>query len=205
MTTTAEPVAKRRRREQTRGRLVESALSVFARHGYERATVDEIVRDAGYSKGAFYMHFESKEDLFWSMLEQRIEAQQEALRQAIDASQTVAANERRILEAIFALNRQDVSWPALFLEFAAHAGRNERVREKLAAMYERWHNFTVEMLRVGQEAGHVRKDLDIPFMAAVTIALVEGSLMQSRLAPPAMRLDKQVEPLAELLARWVEA
>ena len=43
---------------------MEAALGVFARHGYERATVDEIVREAGYSKGAFYVHFESKEDLF---------------------------------------------------------------------------------------------------------------------------------------------
>src|SRR2546427_5587795 len=196
MTTAAAPVAKRRRREETRQRLLDSALSVFARHGYERATVDEIVREAGFSKGAFYVHFESKDDLFWAMLEERIQAQQEALRQALNVNETVTANERRILEAIFALNKEETSWPALFLEFAAHAGRNEKVRAKLATLYERWHAFTTEMLHAGQEAGHVREDIDVAFMASAIIALIEGSLMQSRLAPPAMRLDKKVEPLA---------
>ncbi len=199
-----ETVSKKRRREETRQRLLDSALSIFARHGYERATVDEIVREAGFSKGAFYVHFESKEDLFWAMLEQRIATQQEVLRQAIDTAEPVAANERRILEAIFALSKQDESWPALFMEFAAHAGRNEKVRQKLAAMYERWHTFTVEMLSAGQEMAHVRKDIDVQFMASVMIALVEGSLMQSRLAPPAMRLDRKLEPLAQLVADWLE-
>src|SRR2546422_9349971 len=117
MVTTATNPAPRRRREETRRRLMESALGVFARNGYERATVDEIVREAGFSKGAFYVHFESKDDLFWAMLEERIQAQQEALRQALNVNETVTANDRRILEAIFALNKEETSWPALFLEF----------------------------------------------------------------------------------------
>ena len=80
----------------------------------------------------------------------------------------------------------------------------EKVRAKLATLYERWHAFTTEMLHAGQEAGHVREDIDVAFMASAIIALIEGSLMQSRLAPPAMRLDKKVEPLAQLLARWLQ-
>src|SRR2546427_13226805 len=103
----AESPPKRRRREGPRRRLMDSAMSVFARFGYERATVDEIVREAGFSKGAFYVHFESKEDLFWEMLQERIDAQQESLRQAMDVEATVEENERRVLEAIFHLDRQD--------------------------------------------------------------------------------------------------
>ena len=81
MTTATTPAARKRRsRGETRQRLLDSALAVFARNGYERATVDEIVREAGFSKGAFYVHFESKEDLFWEMLQERIDAQQEMFR-----------------------------------------------------------------------------------------------------------------------------
>ena len=61
MVTTAKPVPRRRRRAETRQRLTDAALGVFARNGYERATVDEIVREAGFSKGAFYVHFEAKD------------------------------------------------------------------------------------------------------------------------------------------------
>src|SRR3989304_1860306 len=185
---------RRCRREETRGRLMEAAIGVFARSGFDRATVDEIVREAGFSKGAFYVHFESKEDLFWAMLEGRIETLQETMRGALDTTQSVADNERRILEAIFAPDKKDKHWPALFVEFVAHAARNERVREKLHEMYRRWHRFTVEMLEEGRQAGRVRTDIDIKFMASVTMALIEGSLMQSRLAPKSVSLDEMVEP-----------
>ena len=204
MATPAAPVTKKRRREETRQKLLDSAFSVFATHGYERATVDEIVRDAGFSKGAFYVHFESKEDLFWAMLEGRIDYLQDTMRDALDTTQSVADNERRILEAIFALDKKDKHWPALFVEFVAHAARNERVREKLHEMYRRWHRFTVEMLEEGRQAGRVRTDIDIKFMASVTMALIEGSLMQSRLAPKSVSLDEMVEPMARLLGDWLE-
>ena len=205
MTTAAEPTPKRRRREETRQRLVDAALPVFARHGFERATVDEIVREAGYSKGAFYVHFDSKEDLFWAMLDERIDGVQDTLRNAIDIELSVAENQRRILQAIFAVDQDDPTWPALFMEFAAHAARNPKVREKLGEMYRRWHSFTVETLIGAKEAGKVRADLDVDFTASVMIALIEGTLIQSRLTPDDMRLQSLVDPLSKLLASWLEA
>jgi AcrR family transcriptional regulator len=198
------PPAKRRRREETRQKLLDAAFSVFAHNGFERATVDEIVREAGYSKGAFYVHFESKEDLFWAMLEERISGVQETLREAVDIDLPVAENQRRILEAIFALDREDPAWPALFMEFAAHAGRNPKVRDRLGEMYRRWHIFTVQLLTTAKEAGKVRKDLDVEFTASAIIALMEGTLIQSRLTPDDVRPQALIEPLSELLAAWLE-
>ena len=150
------------------------------------------------------MHFESKEDLFWQMLEERIATQQEALRRAIDIAAPAAENQRRILAAIFDLEKQDPSWPALFMEFAAHAARNEKVRDRLSSLYERWHTFTVEMLKAGQAAGKVRLDQDVDLMASVLLAVLEGFLFQSRLAPASVDLDRIVEPLSRLLAEWLE-
>jgi TetR/AcrR family fatty acid metabolism transcriptional regulator len=204
MVTTAGPAPKRRRRAETRERLVKAALGVFARNGYERATVDEIVREAGYSKGAFYVHFEAKEDIFWAMLEERLAQQQEAFREALDIDVPVAQNLQTILRSLFALNQNEPLWSALFMEFVAHAARNGKVRDKLAAMYQSWRSFAVEVLHAGQEAGKVRKDVDAEFLASVIIAMIEGSMMQSRLAPGTLDLEKMVEPLSGLLAEWLE-
>jgi AcrR family transcriptional regulator len=183
---------------------MESALGVFARNGYERATVDEIVREAGFSKGAFYVHFEAKEDIFWAMLEERLAHQQEAFREALDINVPVAQNLQTILRSLFALNQDDPLWSALFMEFVAHAARNGKMRDKLAGMYGSWRAFAVEMLTRGGEAGLVRKDLDADFLASVIIAVVEGSIMQSRLAPGAFDLKTMAEPLSRLLAEWLE-
>lgn len=51
-----------------------AALHVFARRGYAQAGVDEIVEEAGYSKGALYWHFSGKEELLMTLLEERIDA-----------------------------------------------------------------------------------------------------------------------------------
>ena len=200
MTTQATPTTRKRRdRGETRQRLLDTALAVFARNGYERATVDEIVREAGFSKGAFYVHFESKEDLFWEMLQERIDKQQEMFRQAIDPSLSVEENEKRILEVVFD-SHEDAMGPAVFLEFAAHGMRNEKVRERLEEMYARWHAFVVETLENGHALGLVRQDVDIPLLASVIMAVMEGGMIQSRLAPEHLRLNRRVDDFARLLS-----
>jgi AcrR family transcriptional regulator len=183
---------------------MKAALGVFARNGYERATVDEIVREAGFSKGAFYVHFEAKEDIFWEMLEERLAHQQTAFREALDINLPVAQNIETILRSLFALAEDDPLWSALFMEFVAHAARNAKIRDKLGGMYRSWRAFAVEILQAGQEAGLVRKNVEPELLASAIIAVIEGSIMQSRLAPDAFGLKAMVEPLSRLLAEWLE-
>jgi len=205
MTSGIEKPIGRRRGKETRERLTEAASAVFARAGFERATVDEIVREAGFSKGAFYVHFESKEDLFWSMLEERINRHQEAFRDTVDHDNTVAENVRMILTAVFGLAQADPLWSSLFMEFSAHAGRNEKARRLLAGMYERWRESVVSILEAGRAAGRIREDIDTKFIATVIVAAVEGSIMQALLAPDTVRLREMTEPLARTLSEWLEA
>ncbi len=179
-------------------------MGVLARSGFDRATVDEIVREAGFSKGAFYVHFETKEDLFWAMLEERISRQQEAFRQAVAHTQPLADNMRMILSGVFGLLRDDPLWGSLYAEFAAHASRNEKVRQRLAAMYDRWRELIVDILSASRDAGRTRKDIDLQFAATLLIATVEGSIMQSHLAPETVRLEALLEPLTRTLSEWLE-
>ena len=55
-------------RKATRGKLVEAALKLFSTSGYEHATVDDISNEAGYSKGAYYFHFSTKDDILMELL-----------------------------------------------------------------------------------------------------------------------------------------
>src|SRR5581483_5440841 len=70
------------RRQATRAKLLEAAFAVFAAQGYTGATVDAIVQAAGYSKGAFYFHFSSKEEVFLEVLWSRARAEEQTLRGA---------------------------------------------------------------------------------------------------------------------------
>ncbi len=203
MTTTQTPAKRRRSREQTRQRLLDAALKIFARNGFERATIDEIVREAGFSKGAFYVHFESKEDLFWEILRQRIEARKEALRQALEPSVGIAENQRRLLEALFDAPSDEPLGPAVYYEFMAHGMRNEMVRARLSEFYAGWHDFVVDAIKLGREREIVRDDVDISLQASALMATYEGALIQSQLAPEHLRLSGRVNELSELLADWL--
>lgn len=183
--------------------MLEAATSVLARSGFERATLDEIVREAGFSKGAFYVHFESKDDLFWAMLEERISREQEAFRRAVDYDKSIDYNVRTILSAVFGLLGDDPLWGSLFPEFHAHAARNEKVRRRLATMYESWRQLIVDILSVSRETGRMRRDADLELMATIIVATVEGSIVQSHLAPETIRLEEMVEPLTRTLSEWL--
>src|ERR687894_186978 len=65
--------AARAQGRTARDELLSAALRVFARRGYRDAGVDEIVAEAGYSKGALYWHFAGKEDLLASLMEERVD------------------------------------------------------------------------------------------------------------------------------------
>src|SRR3954452_5039848 len=69
---------RRSRRARSEGRdgrqaLLEAALALSAERGYRGSSVDDIAERAGYSKGALYWHFSSKDDLFFALLEERID------------------------------------------------------------------------------------------------------------------------------------
>jgi AcrR family transcriptional regulator len=64
----APPTFRRRERAQaTRARLIQAAERIFARDGFAAAKLEEIAAEAGYTRGAFYANFDSKEDLFLAL------------------------------------------------------------------------------------------------------------------------------------------
>src|SRR3954468_7996858 len=67
------------RAARTRRLLMAAASKVCAKHGLERASVDEVAKEAGFTKGAFYSNFRSKEELFLAMLDERFAEQLEKL------------------------------------------------------------------------------------------------------------------------------
>ena len=119
------------RREQTRQLLLDAAAAVFAARGYHDASLAEIADTAGYTTGAIYSNFGSKEDLFLAVVEQRRAAMFE---QFFAAARD--AKPETVIEAIADVYRRltptAAQW-ALWQEFTLYALRNPAVRDKLSA------------------------------------------------------------------------
>jgi AcrR family transcriptional regulator len=125
------------RRAQTRARLLKAAGTVFARHGYERATLDEVARQAGVSKGAVYYNFASKEELFLALLEERLVARLGDVERAFDEAGPPPRASAAAADRFLAGLERNPRWPPLFLEFVSYCARDPARRIHFAERFLR--------------------------------------------------------------------
>ena len=89
------------RKEITRRRILDAAVEVFAERGYHEAIVDEIVRVSHTSKGAFYFHFPSKQDIFLKLVDELVERLSRKAEVAIAQAEGDEAKVDAALAAVF--------------------------------------------------------------------------------------------------------
>ncbi len=71
MTQAPERLTREEKKARTRAQLIAAAATVFARRGYVAASLDEVAEEAGLTKGAVYSNFDSKEELFQAVIDER--------------------------------------------------------------------------------------------------------------------------------------
>lgn len=145
MKRTGSSSRRQERTELTRALLIRSAEKIFARDGFEAAKIEEIAADAGYTRGAFYANFKSKEDLFFALLETEISSRVEKVRSRMEKFQDPSAK-LKALRAFFLDMRLDRRWSLLALEFKLFAVRHPQVKARLAAMNRRFMSSRVSIL-----------------------------------------------------------
>ncbi|KUI23194.1 TetR/AcrR family transcriptional regulator [Mycobacterium sp. GA-2829] len=126
---------RERRLEHTRSLLLDAAEEVFAEKGFLAATLDDIAYAAGYTKGAIYKHFATKEELFLAVSDRYWRRYFDNFAEVMSASKEVGARE---LDEIAARWRQlsrdrGADHAALGHEFTLYLLRNPEARERVAA------------------------------------------------------------------------
>ncbi|MBV9264606.1 MAG: TetR/AcrR family transcriptional regulator [Acidobacteriaceae bacterium] len=109
--------------EVTKKKLLRAGERVFIRRGFEAARIEEIAADAGYTRGAFYAHFETKEDLFFAMFEERASILFEELRAILD-EHSGDSDQVRLFRDFYTSRIADRGWSILMLEFKLYAVRH---------------------------------------------------------------------------------
>jgi AcrR family transcriptional regulator len=177
------PATRKEKQARTRAKLMRSASRLFCRHGLERASVDEIAQDAGYTKGAFYSNFKSKEELFLAMLDEKFGEELERIEGALGTDETPDQAARHAGEDLIRFMRSDPEWERLYLEFVAYAGRNDEFRqelltrcramdERLAGVYRRW----------SEQIG-IQPPIPLGDITRMTSIMTQGFMMSQQIDP----------------------
>jgi AcrR family transcriptional regulator len=123
------------RTEETQAKILSAAEATFSEQGFEKTQLEEVAARAGYTRGAIYAHYASKEDLFLALMENRVVTKFTAVRREIEAEPEISKRPE-IFKHWLATQVSDHAWGTLMLEFKLYALRRPQSRERLQRTYD---------------------------------------------------------------------
>ena len=190
MSTAAARLTRAEQRERTRQALLDAAGRVFVERGFLGSSVEAISAEAGYTRGAFYSNFSSKEELFAELLQERVYTVYRHMAERTgDVSERPTQRELgRQLAAIQA--RAEGSWLfRLWLELLAHAGRDDQFREIAAGFWSGNRVLSATLIKEAYGSAGAKPPIAANHLATAMIALDIGLALQHFVDPEAAPLD----------------
>jgi AcrR family transcriptional regulator len=183
-------LSRTEQRAQTRVALLEAAARVFVEQGFLGASVEAIAAEAGYTRGAFYSNFGSKEELFAELLQDRVYSIYRRMAEdSADLSQRPTP--RELGERLAAIQAHpEGGWLfRLWLELLAHAGRDDRFREIAAGFWSG--NRALGAAAIDEAYAAAGREPPVPAdqLATAMIALDIGLALQHFVDPDTVSLD----------------
>lgn len=189
------------RREATRQKLYEAAVTLIAEQGFSATTVDEIAERAGVAKGTVYYNFASKSVLFEELLRHGVGLLTSSLRDA--AEQTAREGGSRV-DALDAMVRAGLvfvdRYPAFTQLYVAELWRTNRAwQSTLTAVRQQAVAVVEDVLREGMENGEFSDEIDVRLAAAALVGMVLVAALDWKSFQPERSLGDVHAALSRLL------
>ncbi|MFJ9713233.1 TetR/AcrR family transcriptional regulator [Streptomyces sp. NPDC101234] len=180
------PKGPTRRRPQTRARLLEAAMDAFAEAGFGATSIDEICRRAGYTTGAYYSNFSSKDELFFALFDEHAARALERLVSKVADLTAGDPTPEQIAGVLADLSPEERRWYVVSTEFTLYALRNPEAAQVLADHDAKARAELVRILTAYFTCRGREPAVDLDQLARLIIAIREGALLQSLVEPDAL-------------------
>ncbi|OBH75878.1 TetR/AcrR family transcriptional regulator [Mycobacterium scrofulaceum] len=192
-----KPRRTRPTRDEVRDRILDAASKVFAAEGFAGATIDAIGQAAGFTKGAVYSNFESKDELFLALLDREFEQRGEQIAIALDRSDgDTAAAAREVSRSVLDSVRDHSDYYVLLVEYWLRAQRDPQLRERLI---ERRRAAADQALHIVESTDTVPGDRRLTDIAQLVVTLNLGVAMEEVLRPGTINPDLLAQLVTALL------
>lgn len=170
--------------DERRDNIMEAAAKVFAEEGYQGASINQILQNAGLSKGVAYYYFEDKADLFATTVEFYLGQIDTSIISRID--DLTAENFWEMMLELYSqpfLQNLDAPYRFRVLKVAAQIPQDDPLMERIAPLMQIAFGWTMELVEKGQGFGLVRTDLpeELLFGFIMGIDTVSDNYMLERL------------------------
>jgi len=179
----APRLTRREQQQRTRRELIDAASRVFAERGIERASVEDIAAEAGYTKGAFYASFASKDELFLTIVDEKFSAEIERV-EAMLGDGDDPEQQARDAAVDFVRNvNSDPHWARLFFEFTVRAAHDPEFREHLNDRYESLRTRLVAVFERWSSGFPENPPIPMEQIATMTYCMANGFLVEQMIDP----------------------
>ena len=188
----AETTLRTTKGEKTRRRIIGHATLIIYEKGYAKTTIDDVIAAAGITKGSFYFHFSSKEELGYAVIENASDYILQSIRNSLDRSNLTPYGriEAMMRELQGIVEAADCSRGCIMGNLALETSHsNPGFREKIAQAFRSWSGLIAAELEEMKSAGELPPDFDCAGYADFAISALEGGIMISKvtLDPAPMR------------------
>jgi len=160
-------------KRETREALIAAGIEAFAAEGIDAPSLDSICARAGYTRGAFYVHFKDRDEFLIAVMSTALETFLDVIiatgDAALDLEKTIATFVAAVESGTFPM-----SGGVHFHQFMAACTRSERVRMRYVEVLAEAGRRVAFAVREGQGAGTVRRDVDPEAVGLMLVALVAG-------------------------------
>ena len=179
--------AARAEKSNARERLLAAAAQVFAKRGYRAASVDDVAAAAGFSKGAVYWHFGSKEELLHALIDERVRDRMQAMLARMVEGSTEEDIGMEVGSRYMEMLSEDPDLILLTTEYWSLAVRDPKLRRRYAERQAARRDELAKALQVRQERMGT-PDVGLPTEEAATafLALASGLSMARLIDPDAV-------------------
>lgn len=190
-----------RNREETIGTILKQAGRLFNSQGYKATSIGHITNATGYTKGAIYRHFKSKEKLEAETLSYLTSVMYENLSKRIKDEKNAGDKLRAILtyfESYITKPPIKGGCPLLNAAIEADDG-NPLLRKKAHSILTTLKGSITHILNRGIEFKQIKKSVDKDYVATVMIAGLEGAIMMSKLS----KSDQDIQIVTKHLSQFI--
>jgi AcrR family transcriptional regulator len=185
----------------TRTRLLQAAFGEIHHKGFRASSLDAILEKVGLTKGALYHHFENKSALGYAVVDEIIQPLMESQWQPLlAADDVIEAALLSISKRRERLKEQLLTYGCPFNNLIQEMSPvDEGFRSRLNGILNDWQQGVAQALTVGQQRGHVRKDIDVASAAMFIIASIEGCIGMAKAAQSPLLLEQGMHGLKQYL------
>ncbi|MBI5167849.1 MAG: TetR/AcrR family transcriptional regulator [Candidatus Eisenbacteria bacterium] len=193
---TPELSRRERKKEDTRRRIFEAAVSLFREKGFEATTVDEITEKADVGRGTFFNYFPKKDSVLAFLSEEKLIVAEENLHELLNAPSTAREKLIGLYCAAGAVYEQDLDLARyVFSEWLKRGFAPTQDVER------RWQKITLDLIQQGLSNGELREDVE-PLRAEAILSSVYVAAIFQFLFCPADCAQKVVDLRDEIAARF---